>query len=243
MSRKTIFVAATGQNVGKTTVCLGLMSGFKKRYSSVGYLKPVGQEHVEIETGLHVDKDVVLFKNHFHLNASEEQMSPILFPKGFTRDYLDGKIDHPSLLAKISQAFHTITGKNEISIIEGTGHTGVGSIVNLNNAQVAAALHSPILLVASGGLGSSFDELALNFVQCEKYGARVAGVVLNRVLEEKKEMVYEYMTKALKRWGVPLIGSIPYDSFLSTPTMLDFEQLFDVRLATGSSHSLRHFHH
>ncbi|MBM3184395.1 MAG: cobyrinic acid a,c-diamide synthase [Chlamydiae bacterium] len=239
--KKAIFVAATGQNVGKTTVCLGLMSGFKKQVSSVGYLKPVGQEHVEIEAGFHVDKDVVLFKEHFHLNVSEKEMSPILLPKGFTRDFLDGKIEHKALVEKISQAFQTISTKNEISIIEGTGHTGVGSIVNLNNAQVAKELNAPILLVASGGLGSSFDELALNFVQCEKYGAKVAGVILNRVLHEKKEMIFKYMEKALKRWNVPLLGAIPYDPFLSSPTMLDFEKLFDVHLLTGASHALRHF--
>ena len=66
MTHKAFFVAATGQNVGKTTTCLGLVAGLQKRHRSVGFLKPVGQEHVEIETGAHVDKDVVLFKSYFN---------------------------------------------------------------------------------------------------------------------------------------------------------------------------------
>ncbi len=237
----SFFIAATGQNVGKTTTCLGLLAGLKKRHSSVGFMKPVGQEHIETETGVHVDKDVVVFKSYFKLQDPYEEMSPVLFPRGFTRDYLDEKVDHQDLVQKILRSFQAITSRNAMTVIEGTGHTGVGSIVNLNNAQVAALLKCPVILVASGGLGSSFDELTLNYTQCEKHGARVAGVILNRVLENKREMILDYIPKALKRWDIPLLGCIPFSPFLSTPTMSDFEILFQTPLLTGSEYRLRHF--
>lgn len=235
------FIAATGQNIGKTTTCLGLLSGLKKRHKSVGFIKPVGQEHIETETGVHVDKDVLLFKSHFKLQDPYEEMSPVLFPRGFTRDFLDEKVDHQSLSKKITSAFQAVTKRHTFTIVEGTGHTGVGSIVDLNNAQVAKLLKTPVILIASGGLGSSFDELALNIFTCEKYGVHVAGVILNRVLEEKREMILEYVPKALKRWNIPLLGCIPYSPFLSTPTMSDFEILFETQMLTGSEHRFRHF--
>lgn len=238
---KSFFVAATGQNVGKTTTCLGLLSGLKKRYQRVGFLKPVGQEHIEIDTGSHVDKDVVLFKDHFHIEDSHEEMSPVLFPRGFTRDYLDGKVNHDEMIQKIISSFKTITQHNEVTVIEGTGHTGVGSIVDLNNAQVAALLKTPVILIASGGLGSSFDELSLNYIACEKYGAKVAGVILNRVIEEKRAMILDFFPKALARWNIPLLGCIPFSPFLSSPTMNDFEILFQTKLLTGAEFRLRHF--
>lgn len=242
MSKRAFFVAATGQNVGKTTTCLGLLSGLKKLFPSIGFFKPIGQEHIETETGVRVDKDVVLFKTHFALQDPYEEMSPVLFPRGFTRDYLDGKIDHAKLVANITKSFIAISQRNSITVVEGTGHTGVGSIVDLNNAQVASALKAPLILVASGGLGSSFDELTLNYTQCEKYKVRIAGVILNRVLEDKREMIIHYMEKALSRWKIPLIGCIPYDAFLSSPTMFDFEFLFQSELMTGTEFRLRHFH-
>jgi hypothetical protein len=240
---RSFFVAATGQNVGKTTTCLGLVAGLKKRCSPVGFMKPIGQEHVEMDTGEHVDKDVVLFKSHFKLQDPYGQMSPVLFPRGFTRDFLDGKVDHEDLVAKIDCSYQSIAKRNKITIVEGTGHTGVGSIVDLNNAQVASLLRCPVILIASGGLGSSFDELALNHSQCEKYGVRVAGVILNRVLEDKREMILDYIPKALKRWNIPLLGAIPFDPFLSMPTMHDFEILFQTKLLTGADQHLRHFQH
>lgn len=241
MNSPAFFVAATGQNVGKTTTCLGLFFGLKKRHQSVGYMKPVGQEYVETENKIPVDKDVLLFRSHFELKDPCEEMSPVLFPRGFTRDYLDGKVSHTHLLQKITQSFDSITARYPITVVEGTGHTGVGSIVNLNNAQVASLLRIPVILIASGGLGSSFDELQLNITQCEKYNVRVAGVILNRVLDEKREMIVDYMSKAFKRFNIPLLGAIPYDPFLSTPSMSDFEQLFETTLLTGKEHRFRHF--
>ena len=54
-------------------------------------------------------------------------------------------------------------------------------------------------------------------------------------------MVQHYMAKALKRWDLPLLGCIPFDPFLSYPTMKDFEMLFQTELMTGQKHRLRHF--
>ncbi len=243
MDKRGLFVASTGQHVGKTTTCLGLFSGLKKRFSQVGYMKPVGQESVETAKGSKVDKDVLLFKQHFSLKDSAEQMSPVLVPSGFTRDFLDGKIKEGSLSNKIEKSFHKLTQKNDFLVVEGTGHCGVGSIINLNNAQVASLLNLPVLLLASGGLGSAFDELTLSKTLCDKYGVRVIGVLLNRVLPEKKEMVASYMQKALKQWKIPLVGCIPFDAFLSYPTMKDFEGLFHIQLLTGKRHLMRHFRH
>lgn len=241
MSKKGFFVASTGQHVGKTTTCLGLLSGLKKRFSSVGFIKPVGQEQMQTSCGKHVDKDVVLFKEHFGLKTAYEDMSPVLLPQGFTRDFLDGVIDEKELSKRIEQAFSNIDKANHFTLAEGTGHISVGSIVNMNNAQVASLLKLPIILVAPGGVGSSFDQLALNRAVCEKHGVKVAGVILNRVLPEKREMITTYMTRALSRWNIPLIGCIPYDSFLSNPSMKDFEQLFETPLLTGEDARLRHF--
>jgi phosphate acetyltransferase len=243
MEHQGLFIASTGQHVGKTTTCLGLFSGLKKRFSNVSYMKPVGQEHVETLKGLSVDKDVLLFKDYFSLKDPAEHMSPVLIPSGFTRDFLDGKIEEGELSKKIAKSFEKLNQKNDFLLVEGTGHCGVGSIIDLNNAQVASLLKLPVLLLASGGLGSAFDELALNKNLCDKFGVKVIGVLLNRVIPEKRQMVETYMRKALEQWKIPLIGCIPYTPFLSTLTMDDFEALFDTKLLTGKRHRLRHFEH
>lgn len=243
MDRRAIFIAATGQNVGKTTLCLGILAGLQKRFNRVGFIKPVGQEHIHVGPDINVDKDVLLFKRHFELGASWSDMSPIIIPPGFTRDYLDGRFETDSMLKTIERAFEKIAHFNEYTVIEGTGHVGVGSIAGINNANVAARLNTETIIVVSGGLGSAHDELALNLAMCRQYGVKVRGVILNRVLDDKREMLLKYFPIALKKWNIPLIGVIPYSELLSQPSMQDFANLFKTELLTGKKHRYRHFQH
>ena len=243
MGKSNLFIGATGQHVGKTTLSLGILSGLKKRLGSVGFIKPIGQEHVEVEEGLKVDKDAVLFRKVFQLKDSWLDMSPLIIPPGFTRQYLDEKISPAPLKERIAASYEKIWRNYPLTLVEGTGHIGVGSILGMNNAEVANMLDLELILIASGGLGSAVDELALNLEMCRSKGVRVRGVILNRVLQEKREMILDYFPKALKKWGVPLIGCVPYHPFLSTPTMEDFESLFGSELLCGKEHRMRHFQH
>ncbi len=240
---KGCFIAATNQHVGKTTTCLGLIAGLLKRKRRVVFMKPVGQEQAKTENGIFVDKDALLLQDYFDLEQEISAMSPVLFPRGFTRDYLDGKVKEKTLKQNIKTAYEKITSEHQTLIVEGTGHVGVGSIVNLSNAQIASMLNLPLIIVASGGLGSCFDSLAINKALCDSNGVVISGVILNRVLNEKREMILSYMKKALERWNIPILGCIPFDPFLSKPSMKDFEILFNRTLLSGEEHILRHFRH
>lgn len=45
-SLRSIYVAATAADVGKTVVSLGLMKGLRKRLERVMYMKPVGAQTI-----------------------------------------------------------------------------------------------------------------------------------------------------------------------------------------------------
>lgn len=241
--KRSIFIGATGQNVGKTTLCLGIIAGLQKRYSRVGFIKPVGQQHVSVGEKIRVDKDAVLFKHYFGLSSQWNDISPVIVPAGFTRSFLDGKENESKLLKNIQTSFRKIEQDHDYTVVEGTGHIGVGSIINLNNARVAAELGLDMVIIASGGLGSAYDELALNIATCKQHGVSVRGVILNRVIDAKREMILDYFPRSLQRWGIPLIGAIPFNEFLSTPAIGDFETLFETTLLAGELHHYRHFKH
>ncbi len=204
-------------------------------------MKPVGQQHLTVKKNLLVDKDVVLFKETFKLPFSYQKMSPVIFSSGFTRDFLDEKIDSKKLEEKILKSFKSISKKSDYTVVEGTGHLAVGSIAHLNNVRIASMLGLEIVLIATGGIGSTFDELALCKSLCDSMNVKLKGVILNRVLPNKKDLIVGYMKKALARWDCPLIGCIPYSRFLSTPTMKDFEVLFKAPLLTGENYHFCHF--
>jgi hypothetical protein len=151
-TQRPIFVAATKQHVGKTTVSLALMSGLSKRFNKVGFLKPVGQQHVPVQDSsqqpLRVDKDVVLMREHFRLDHLDyRHMSPVIIPSGYTKRYLDGEIDFGAQVQQVHTAMEHVHAKSDVVLIEGTGHCAVGSIVGLNNAKVASQLGADMVLM------------------------------------------------------------------------------------------------
>ena len=53
-----------------------------------------------------IDKDVKLIRDHFNLaHLQFADMSPVLIPKGYTKSYLDGEIDHLDQIADIRRAY------------------------------------------------------------------------------------------------------------------------------------------
>jgi dethiobiotin synthetase len=226
---RPLFVAATRQHVGKTSVSLALMAGLKKRLGpNVGFIKPVGQQHKEVHDAhgrvLRVDKDVELLKEYFSLDHLEyNQMSPVLMPKDYTKAYIDGGITSADQESAIRASYDAVEKTSVRVLLEGTGHVGVGSVVELSNARVAAQLGAEMILVANGGIGSAFDELELNRVMCEKHGVPIKGVVLNKVKEDKLAMVRDYFILLLEPIrGIIMIrtrldcGDVPLSFFLRT---------------------------
>ena len=85
--QRPIYVAATKQHAGKTTTSLALISGLTKRFGKVGFMKPVGQQHVPVRCSngdeVRVDKDVSLIKEYFNLSHLDyRHMSPVIIPRG-----------------------------------------------------------------------------------------------------------------------------------------------------------------
>jgi hypothetical protein len=113
-----VYVAATRQHVGKTSTSLALLSGLQKRFDQVGFMKPVGQQSLQIEEDgkfVNVDKDAVLVKHHFKLDHLKyKHISPVLIPPGYTRNYLDGKIRLEDQEALVENSFKKISATSEI---------------------------------------------------------------------------------------------------------------------------------
>ena len=53
---RQLFLAATGQNRGKTTTSLGLFAALRSRGLKTGFMKPVGQRWIMID-GVPADED------------------------------------------------------------------------------------------------------------------------------------------------------------------------------------------
>src|SRR3954462_8263911 len=212
-----VFIAATRQNDGKTTVSLGLIAALQPRYPRVGYIKPVGQRFVEIEEQK-IDEDTVLMDSVYQLNCPLVDMSPIAVEPDFTRRYLQSS-NNEALVKKIQRAFDRVAWEKDFVLCEGSGHAGVGSVFDLSNAQVAKILGAKVIIVTQGGIGKPIDEVALNQALFEKEGVEIIGVILNKVVGTKINSVTDFARRGFKRKGLELLGVLPHKTILSNPTM------------------------
>ena len=211
-----LYLAATGQNRGKTTVSLGVMDGFRRRGLSTGFIKPVGQRTV-IEDGVPADEDAILMKHVFDLPEPLDRMSPVHIPRGFTQAYIEGKVVE-DLPARI-RAAHAAFSERDMLLIEGTGHAGVGAVIGLSNATVASMLGAPAVIVSEGGVGRPIDEIVLNASHFERHGVHVAGAIVNKVDLDAKPGLGRTLERGLARHGIKLLGVLPYRPILSNPTL------------------------
>jgi len=240
---KRIFIAATKQNDGKTTVALGLISNFKMVFKRIGFIKPVGQRYLE-EGGFKVDEDSVLIEDSLKLcgiKCKLKDMSPVAVGKGFTEDYIASPF-RKTITQQIKESFKRVSRKQNLVIIEGTGHAGVGSVFDHSNAVVAKLLGSKAILISSGGIGRPIDEIVLNKALFDKEGVKLLGVIINKVMPNKFAKINRLVRRGLKRKGIEVLGVIPYNPSLSYPTVRqileegDYKTLFSCSDASLDNH-------
>ena len=233
-----IFIAATRQNDGKTTASLGLISALQNKFPRVGYIKPVGQRFVEVEEQK-IDEDTLLMDAVFRLNCPLVDMSPIAVEPDFTRKYLQAS-NNEALVKRIQKAFDRVSWEKDFVLCEGSGHAGVGSVFDLSNAQVAKILGCKVIIVTRGGIGKPIDEVALNQALFEKEGVEIIGVILNKVLGDKVDYVTDFARRGLRRKGLELLGVIPHQPMLSSPSVDSIREELAAELLNepGNIHAL-----
>jgi BioD-like phosphotransacetylase family protein len=109
----------------------------------------------------------------------------------------------------------------------------VGSVFDLSNAKVAKLLDSRVVLVSPGGIGNPIDEIMLNKAVFDKAGVKMAGVIVNKVLRNKYDKVNNYVRRGLRRFGIKVLGVIPYIDILDIPTLRDFREELGMHVLCG----------
>lgn len=217
-----VFIAATEQDTGKTTTSLGLYAALRKILPRIGYIKPVGQRFTEVD-GRRIDEDSLLMKSVYETLVPIEDMSPITIEPDFTRRYIN-EANHDTLVRRIQRSFDRACWEKDFTIIEGSGHAGVGAVFDLSNATIARILASKVLLVVPGGIGLPIDEGALNKALFEQEGVEVVGVVMNKVLASKMEQVTDFARRGFARFGLELLGVMPVQKMLAEPSLYQISE-------------------
>jgi BioD-like phosphotransacetylase family protein len=239
---KKIFIAATGQNCGKTTTSIGLMHLAQKKYNRVGFIKPLGPKPARFQRYT-VDKDAALMAQVFGLEKDLRWMSPVVVHPDTTRKVVDGEISPAELQGRILRACTELEKRCDFIIIEGSGHPGVGSVMKTSNAVIARLLHAPVLMISGGGLGNVVDKISMGLALFEKQGVEVRAVLANKLIPEKRERTLDYLSRALAEDRLPVIGGVDYHPVLANPTLRRISKLLGLPLQGNRSEAGKIIHH
>lgn len=215
--RRPIHIMATPSSktggIGKTSVALGITSGLQRRFGrdAVGYAKPFTRsEH---------DWDLKL------MNGRGNAIRGVVPEPILMTDNGPQKRTHDMTTSKHQPTKSSSPSSPPFLVFEGTDHPAAGTFCGTSDANVAKTLGADVILVASGGLGSTFDELALGYFFCKRHEVDVAGVILNSVKPEKFNQTLDYMSRALHQtWNIPLLGCIPEMPLLRSPSLADLQR-------------------
>jgi BioD-like phosphotransacetylase family protein len=226
---KKLFIAAIDKNSGKTTTSISLMHLAMKKYKRVGFIKPFGGQSVKYR-GRIVDKDVALMSQVFNLNKDLDLMSPVVLSPDTTHKVVDGNISPADLQKRIMTAYAELEKKCDFIIIEGSGHPGVGSVMQISNARIAHMLDAPLLLVTGGGLGSVVDRLSMIQAYFEKERVDVRAILVNKLIAERRERTLDYLRRALVNEKYKVMGGFNYQPILANPTLERISRILELEL-------------
>ena len=233
-----IFVAGDRSQVGKSSICLGLLGTLlKMNYSpsSLAYIKPATQCE---ETQLVAE----YCKKH---GIDSRPVGPVVYYRGFTRAFLNGETESSQeLLEKVSEAVDSIAKDKAVVIIDGVGYPAVGSItgtdncsvamasgyvhasdgndsgnVNVNGTMISTRIPPGILIVGKRGVGDAVDSYNLNSSYFRIKNVPILGAIFNRLpvdgyysLENCKKAVTAYFEQRYDTdggGGEKVFGFIP----------------------------------
>ena len=90
----------------------------------------------------------------------EGAAAPLVFFKGFTRDFLAGNQGtSQEWIAAIAAAVDAVAFGKAFLIV---GFPAVGSVVGVSNVEVAKASRAPVVVVGKSGVGGAIDAYTLN---------------------------------------------------------------------------------
>jgi cobyrinic acid a,c-diamide synthase len=208
-----LVVAGTASGVGKTTIATGLMAALAARGLDVAAFK-VGPDF--IDPSYHAAATGRPPRNLDAFLSGTDLIAPLLAHGAAGADVavIEGVMGLFDGAVSPRRAPMTVTGGDGSpdQLLAGPG-PGPGELAS--TAQVAKLLDAPVVLVVDArGLGRSIAAMVGGYAAFDP-AVRIAGVIANRVGSARH---VELLEESLAPLGLPLLGAVPRDDGLVTPS-------------------------
>ena len=170
---KTILLVPTGEGVGLTSACLGLIYALECQGVKAGFLKPFSQE----QNSEGPDRTTALFR-HLSKHDTVEPLSYSTLIQQLSADQSD------ELLEDAVRLHRQIAKNHDLIIVEGLVPNSRDAFASELNAQLAQALDAKVIIVSNADINKATATAEKIDSQLRNFGGasstRTSGVLLMR---------------------------------------------------------------
>ena len=226
-----LYITASGPMTGKSAIALGTMQLLSRRTSKVAFFRPIINEPVWDDR----DPGINLMLEHFKLDM--DYADTFAYTQHEARQMINQGARNV-LIEHIIQKYKKLLENFDFVLCMGTDFMGQDSVFEFElNAEIAANLGCPVILVTSGYNSNAEDlrELLHSTMNSLKpYGLDVIATILNRA-----DLTQTELDDLRKQFGsgehAPLIYTIPNEPTIGQPTMTDVKKGLDAEVLFGEN--------
>ncbi|WP_027179905.1 phosphate acetyltransferase [Maridesulfovibrio bastinii] len=230
---KNLYITATEEKSGKSAIALGVMQLLMRDIQNVAFFRPIINDD---QIGS-FDHDINLIMKYFKLDIPYEDTYAYTLKEA--RELINSG-QRSVLLEQILNKYSSLEEKYDFVLCEGTDFQGKDQSFEFDiNAEIAANLGCPVLLVANGK-GRTAAEITssvqLVIDALEDKSVDTVAAVINRVAAEAKEDISDIIAGISSKSGEGneiSVYAIPEDESLGNPTMNDVCKWLDASVLYG----------
>ncbi|SDB57308.1 phosphate acetyltransferase [Desulfonatronum thiosulfatophilum] len=227
---KNLYVINTESRSGKSAICLGLMQMLMRNIRRVGFFRPI----ISVQGNGKRDHDTNLILSQFHLN--ETYQDAFAYSLEQARDLIN-QGEHAVLMENILAKYKALETRFDFILCEGSDFIGGDSAFEFDiNAEVAANLGSPVILVANGQNKTPKQIVAQTQIAIDTFtdkGLDVLATIVNRAEEVNKQEIIGGLRCKYRLHEECLTYVIPEVPSLGKPTISDVKKWLDAEVVIG----------
>ncbi|MCM1338741.1 MAG: dethiobiotin synthase [Muribaculaceae bacterium] len=207
MACKSVFVTATGTDIGKTYVSALLVKKMREFGLNCGYYKPALSGAVR-DGGKLIPGDCAYVLKTAGLDIEPMNCVSYVFEEAVSPHLAAARAGVSIELDKIKSDYENLSAKYDYLVVEGAG--GIVCPFNLEKGilipDVIKTLNLPILVVADGGLGT-INSVVLTVEYAKLNGLNIKGIILNN-FDENDFMHIDNKLQVERLTGVNVLATV-----------------------------------
>ncbi|MDL2314243.1 phosphate acetyltransferase [Desulfovibrio sp. OttesenSCG-928-C14] len=229
-----VYITASESKSGKSALVLGIMQLLLNKMGKVAIFRPIINQ--PLRPGAK-DHDINLVLEYFGLNIPYEDT--YAYTLNVARELIN-RGQHEFMLETILNKYKKLEEEFDFVLCEGTDYTGKDAAFEFDlNAEIAANLGCPVILVANGAEKSPDEILESTQVtveQLDEKGLDVVACIINRAIMSRSDENRIVQNLSCSRCANPLVTYVlPEESSLSKPTVEDVRKWLGGKVLYGAS--------